>query len=223
MFKGFYLKAAVRRAVVVGAVLGATVAAQATVISYTSMLLSGVGTGVSSDTTSLLQFNPGLGTLTSVTVFYADFAFSESSITNLTTKSRYASQSSFASDAINVSTGFTINTGGFVTASTSLVSPALGAGLTSDLTNSNFGGGSSTYTSASDLAEFTGFGALSVTNTTTTSGSAVGQGNYFAFTNNFAAGQAAVVYTYRSVPSPAAAATMLIGVVGGLARRRRSA
>ena len=37
-----------------------------------------------------------------------------------------------------------------------------------------------------------------------------------------AEGQATVSYNYNAVPSPAAAATMLIGIVGGLRRRRNA-
>ncbi len=225
MFKALNLKAAVRRAVVVGAVLSAAVASQAAVISYTSQLLSGVGTGSQLDNTSLLKFNPILGTLTGVTVTYGTFEFSESSITNLTAKPRLASQTSFATDSLNVSTGVTINVGGSDTASTTSGGFfTLGGGATSDLVAFSNGAGGASYFAAGDLAEFTGPGTLVVTNNTTTGGSAVGQGTYFAFTNNFAEGQATVTYTYTStVPSPAAAATMLIGVVGGIARRRRSA
>lgn len=224
MLKESTLKTAMRSAVVASVVLGATVAAQATVITYTSSILSGVGTGSQMDT--LPKFNPMLGTLTSVTVSYADFAFSESSITNLTTKTRLAHQSSHASDTINVSTGVTINVGGTLMAST--LNPLvgtffhLGAGSTSDIVDAQFGGGSSNYSLAADLAEFTGPGTLSVTNQTNTGGSAIGQGSYYAFTNNFAEGQASVSYNYNAVPSPAAAATMFIGIVGGLRRRRNA-
>jgi len=223
MLKEQTLKVTARRAAIIVIALGAAVAAQANVITYNMAFpLSGVGTGTQMDTTSLLKFNPSLGTLTSATITNFDYAFSESSITNLTAKKRFESQSSFASDKIKVSTGGLISVVGSISASTSQSGPLLG-GVTNDLVDAHFGGGSSTFTSMLDLAEFTGLGTLTVTNNTTTSGSAIGQGSYSAFTNNFAEAQASVTYDYKSVPSPAAAATMLIGVVGGIARRRRLA
>jgi len=222
MFKALTLKAAVRRAVVVGAVLGATVAAQATVLTYTSQLLAGVNTGTQADHLSIPQFNPSWGTLVSVTVSYANFAYSESSLTNLTSVTRVEVQNSFASDNVSVTSG-AISVGGGVSASTSYGPGPIAGGATNDLIDQQFSGGGAFYTSAFDLAQFTGLGNVFVDNATVTSGQFGQQGNYYGFSFNIGEGQAQVSYNYTNVPSPAAAATMLIGVVGGLVRRRKSA
>ena len=221
MSKSTTLKATIWRAVVASTVLGAAVAAQANVLSYTSQVLAGVNTGTQIDHISIPQFNPTWGVLQSVTVTYGNFAYSESSLSNLTTSTRFEIQNSLAKDSITVKSG-SITVGGSVTASTSY-SGNIAGGFTNDLIDQQISGGTSTFTLPADLAQFTGLGNVFVDNNTITSGQFGQQGNYYGFSFNIGEAQAQVDYNYRTVPSPAAAATMLIGVVGGFVRRRKSA
>jgi hypothetical protein len=155
---------------------------------------------------TLQQFNPALGTLTSVEIIATG-----STTTNVAMENLGAQAGTFESQ---VQADILYNVAGTVLESTPTVTKTatIPAFNQADPTQSmsNFGGPitlngvfqDTTLTSASDLAPYIGTGTLNVTDQTSALSCSCGSGNLESMVTTQASGDVKVVYTYTPTPTP---------------------
>ena len=199
-------------------------ASQASVITQNINLFVDY-TGGASITTSLQQFHPWMGTLNSVTLNYEIAVLASNTVTNIDSASGLFNN--FVYDESYLSVHDLANTqsmGDDLIVTDSHTNVALAGGASDSVgfyvayTNTLIG-------NAAVMTAFTGGGTLAVDQSSlgfaVAGGSAQTQSTGFEYAGSV--GTLTYDYTKPSVPAPAAAASMVMGLVGSFVRRRKSA
>ncbi len=199
------------------------VAAQASVIVQVIPFFYD-NTGGADQTTILNKFDPTLGKLTKITIDWANYATASNQVTNIDAASGTFSNSAFSESDFLVAED-TFSYGLFdqniVSDNHNGVSLAPGE---SDLVSVASLYTASAYTSnPGALAAFSGVGTVIAYQASF--GIAGGAGDVQVANQGMeeAASVGTLTYHYTTLPAPAAAGTMLIGLLGGFVRRRKSA
>lgn len=200
------------------------VAAQSAVFSQSIPLFVDY-TGGADQTTVLAKFNPSWGTLTQINIIYATEADATNTVTNIdgvagTYVDSVHSESYFLVAEDTFTYGFADNN----VVDATVAGIPLNAGDSYTLTQTSFYTNTVFTTYAAALSAFSGAG--SVIAYQSSFGYAGGSGDHQVSNagSEFAGSVGYLEYVYKpAVPAPAAAGTMLIGMIGGFIRRRKSA
>lgn len=183
-------------------------------------------TGGADQTTLLQQFNPSWGTLLNVTISYWNGAAATNTVTNIDIEAGTYNNSAFSQSDFQVFPTASPFYGYYNTqvASDSHSGVVLNPGDSDTVSSLVIDTNTMSDSTPSLLAAWTGLGTITAYQASF--GIAGGDGDHQVQNAGFeeAASFGTLTYEYRSVvPAPAAAGTMLIGMIGGFVRRRRSA
>lgn len=174
--------------------------------------------------TMLNQFNPALGSLTAVGMFYYNVAYGQNTVTNIDgtpgTFSNMVYSESYLSVYDSTATYGLVDD---LVVSNSASGIALAGGASNTISAGNGYYAFQASYDPSFLAAYTGMGSVYAYQASL--GYAGGSGDHQVQNGGFeeSASAAVLIYQYNAVPAPAAAGTMLIGMIGGFVRRKRSA
>jgi len=181
--------------------------------------------GGDSMTTMLAKFNPSWGTLLAVTIGYTNTASGSNTVTNIDVAPGTYNNSVHSDSTISVyedslTYGITDMRNADASANGFLLNP--GSSDTESAADSISTSISSSWSGV--LSAYSGAGNVIVTQSSFGIASGTGDHQVQNAGSEFAQSYGLLTYEYRpAVPAPAAAGTMLIGMIGGFVRRKRSA